>query len=108
MKFGHIKNLFTSTYDKFRIIDSVLNGDIDISDIKILTLYGYTGYRYPDEEYLYIGYKFDRKDGISYISTNNGEIKVVKRNIGYWRSGTVIMKSLIIKNSEMLLEYKIK
>ena len=104
MKFGHIKNIITSRYDKFRIIDSILNGDINIRDIGILTLEGKVG----REAYRYIVSTFHRSfDEVSYVGVNK-DIKLTKKNIGYWSSGRLDYVRLTIKNCEILLEELIK
>jgi len=116
MRFGYFKNIFADKHEKFRILDGIKRGEIDIKNIKYLTLEGYSSsynHSYPNEEYLYIsnfGYPKSNHICFNYGCHENyiKDVLIEVRNIGYWESGVLSSVKLTVKNNKILIESEMK
>ncbi len=115
MRFGYFKNIFTNKYDKFRLLDKIKSGKIDIKNIKYLTLKGYSNSEglYPNEEYLYICSLTNPEH--TYICFDCGyhenyikNVPIEVKKIGYWKYGSLSSIKLTVKNNKILIESEIK
>jgi hypothetical protein len=83
-----IKDFFTSTYSKNKILYEIINNNKHICDIKYLSACG-QGKRgsYPDDTY-------------RLIKMIQQEFNIDTFNYGFWKSGCIIFNSIEIKDGE--------